>query len=441
MVPATPFRSKMLLEALFWGRTNSQVSGQEDCLRIQPEIENQRGKTRQGVKAMSVFKRGNTWWYEFHFNLSRIRESAKTSSKTVARDAERARRHQLELGVNGISKRSRPPLFSLAADRWLESKTALTPLGKAYYQQYIRKLKRQFGGRLISDIDADDIALLQKKRKGEKLSGRQINCEIATLRAILRRHGLWAGIAHDVTMMPERTDTGRALSSEDEAKLLDAIAQSTSPALYPFFILSVDAGLRPSETRSLLRRNLNLVRRDGAVVEGEILVGRSKTDAGAGRIVPLTRRARAALTLWLDRFPDAGPHSYLFPFHHVGFAGNDRKPHLWGIDLGRSMGTHSYKRAWETAREKAGLTCRLYDARHTFITRLAENPAVSEETIRQLSGHVSPRMLSRYAHVRMQARRGAIATLEQQRPELSEFDSDSPQKSPQLGKGEVRVLN
>jgi hypothetical protein len=46
------------------------------------------------------------------------------------------------------------------------------------------------------------------------------------------------------------------------------------------------------------------------------------------------------------------------------------------------------------------------------VTRLAENPAVSEETIRQLAGHASPRMLARYAHIRAQARRDAIATLE-----------------------------
>ncbi|HXR35942.1 MAG TPA: hypothetical protein VN754_08345 [Candidatus Binataceae bacterium] len=76
------------------------------------------------------------------------------------------------------------------------------------------------------------------------------------------------------------------------------------------------------------------------------------------------------------------------------------------------MGTYSYKRAYKTACAKAAVDYRLYDARHTFVTRLAENPAVSEETIRQLAGHVSHRMLARYAHIRAQARRDAIATLE-----------------------------
>jgi hypothetical protein len=76
------------------------------------------------------------------------------------------------------------------------------------------------------------------------------------------------------------------------------------------------------------------------------------------------------------------------------------------------MGQWSYSRAFETAKRKSGVECRFYDARHTFVTRLAENPAVSVETIRQLAGHVGEKMLARYAHIRVQARRDAIATLE-----------------------------
>ena len=36
---------------------------------------------------MAVFKRGTTWWYKFRFAGRLIRESTKTHSKTVARDA------------------------------------------------------------------------------------------------------------------------------------------------------------------------------------------------------------------------------------------------------------------------------------------------------------------------------------------------------------------
>ena len=41
------------------------------------------------------------------------------------------------------------------------------------------------------------------------------------------------------------------------------------------------------------------------------------------------------------------------------------------------------------------------------MTRLAEDPTNSIETIRQLAGHVNDRMLARYAHIRVQALRDA----------------------------------
>ena len=49
--------------------------------------------------------------------------------------------------------------------------------------------------------------------------------------------------------------------------------------------------------------------------------------------------------------------------------------------------------------------------RHTFISRLAENPNVSEQTIKALAGHVSRQMMERYSHIRSQAKQAAIQTL------------------------------
>jgi hypothetical protein len=56
---------------------------------------------------------------------------------------------------------------------------------------------------------------------------------------------------------------------------------------------------------------------------------------------------------------------------------------------------------------------RPHDIRHTFISRLAENPSVSEQTIKALAGHVGRQMLERYSHIRSQAKQAAIRTLEQ----------------------------
>lgn len=89
----------------------------------------------------------------------------------------------------------------------------------------------------------------------------------------------------------------------------------------------------------------------------------------------------------------------------------------------------SWKSARKRNRSDAGVSDRWHDLLHTLISRLAENPNVSEETIRALAGHLSRQMLSRYAHIRVQAKRAAIATLEAD--ENGDFEAKSPQNPPQ----------
>ena len=62
-----------------------------------------RGRSRKGGAEISVFKRGNTWWYKFYFAGRFVRESAKSTSKTVAKKAERQRRRDLEEAYNNVS--------------------------------------------------------------------------------------------------------------------------------------------------------------------------------------------------------------------------------------------------------------------------------------------------------------------------------------------------
>jgi integrase len=388
------------------------VAGQPEQVRIQPQIKVGWRETSQGEKVMSVFKRGGVYWFKFKFQGQAVRESAHTPSKPVARDAERIRRRELELAVNGIQKRERMPLLSIAAEKWLTSKNPRSEHTVFHYRQYVDSLKEVFGKRLVCDISADDIAELQARREKVGLSGRTINAEMGVLRQILKRHRLWNTLVENgqVKFKAERRDVGKSISRDDETKLLDAIRQSRSPALLPLFVMAIDTGLRASELRHLRRRDLHLAWKDGFIESGAVVVSRSKTEGGTGRMVPLTRRACAVLSLWLSRFPEAGPDSYSFPQHCVGFAGNDRKPALYDLDLSKPIG--EWKSAWKIARDSAKLHYRWHDARHTFISRLAENPSVSEQTITALAGHVSKRMLERYSHIRAEAKREAINTLE-----------------------------
>jgi predicted solute-binding protein len=53
---------------------------------------------------MAVFKRGEVWWYKFYFAGRCIRESSKSTSKTVAKAAEQRRRRELEAGFHNIQE-------------------------------------------------------------------------------------------------------------------------------------------------------------------------------------------------------------------------------------------------------------------------------------------------------------------------------------------------
>ena len=67
----------------------------------------------------------------------------------------------------------------------------------------------------------------------------------------------------------------------------------------------------------------------------------------------------------------------------------------------------SLKTAWTKVRDKAKVVRRWHDNRHTLVTELAESGA-GDEVIMSIAGHVSRAMLSRYSHVRMEAKRRAL---------------------------------
>jgi hypothetical protein len=58
-------------------------------------------------------------------------------------------------------------------------------------------------------------------------------------------------------------------------------------------------------------------------------------------------------------------------------------------------------------RDKAKVVGRWHDNRHTLVTGLSESGA-GDEVIIRIAGHVSRAMLSRYSHVRIQAKRRAL---------------------------------
>ena len=264
---------------------------------------------------MSLYRRGRVWWYKFRFNGQTVRESSKSGSLTVAREAEKVRERQLVEGFNGIRKRQTGRLFSLASQEWLDDKHPhLAPRSVQIEEANLKHLKPFFGGMLLGDISAQGVSRYQQQRLAEKASPKTVNLEVGTLRAILRRNRLWANLQPDVKMLKTREDVGRAISENEERALLEACLQSRSRSLYPVTVLALSTCMRYSEIRLLQWRQIDFGRRT-------LTVGDSKTDAGSGRTIPLNERVLKVLTMWGGQFPNRAPDHFVFPFEKCGAAG------------------------------------------------------------------------------------------------------------------------
>lgn len=372
---------------------------------------------------MSVYRRGDVYWFKFKFAGQTIRESSKSTSKTVAKDAERTRRREMERGYNGIEKQERAQLFSVAAETWLEAKQAhLAARSVVIEKLNLKHLKPHFGGMLLCDIKGDTVAAYQRSRLREKAAPKTINLEVGTVRAILRKHRMWANIQPDVKMLRVREDVGRALTEQEEKALLAECRKSRSQSLYVAVEVALGTCMRYSEIRLLCWNQIDLSK-------GELRVGQSKTEQGEGRVIPLCKRVLTVVEFWAERFPKRKPNEFVFPFERYGGKG---KEDVFGFagsvayrtDTSKPVG--NWKEGWEAAKERAGVTCRFHDLRHTGCTRMLEAgvPFSVVSEIMGWSASTAVRMAKRYGHIGQSARRDAVDKL----GSVTAFDAEGAQK-------------
>jgi integrase len=240
------------------------------------------------------------------------------------------------------------------------------------------------------------------RRRQEQASNRTINLELMVLSRAIGY--TWKALWPKLKKLEENRDVGRALEAEEEKRLLDAAADNPSKLIYIFLMVLAWTGMRSNEARTLRWSQVDFHPRPHAnEPHGRITVGNSKTEAGTGRVIPMTAALRAALqhhaVYCAEKFGVLQPDWYLFPHS------NTKKP----VDPERPV--TSLKTAWQTVRTEAAVICRLHDFRHTFCTKLAER-GVPESTMLDMMGHVSAAMLRRYSHIRAKARGDAMIAVE-----------------------------
>jgi integrase len=191
-----------------------------------------------------------------------------------------------------------------------------------------------------------------------------------------------------------RNDIGKAYTAEEKERMLTEAANARSPHIYLALTLALNAGVRDAELRGLTWEQIKFAK-------GYLVVGQSKTEAGEGRTIPLNSSLLPVLreyAVWYrEKFGETRPEWYVFPF------GRPRPS-----DPTRPITT--FKTAWKNVRKNAKVTGRWHDNRHTLITDLAESGA-GDQTIMDIAGHVSKRMLRHYSHIRMEAKRSALESI------------------------------
>lgn len=368
---------------------------------------------------MAIYRsrRHKTWMMDFFFRGQRIHESTGTRSKSLAREIERKRRRALEEGAAGIKTRQRPLLFSVAAKEWLELRQGtLTASTVGIAEQRLKHLLPAFGGMLLCDIEARDIAQYQRARLSAGAAPRTVNMEVGVLRAVFKRNRLWGNIQPDVKLLPERTDAGRALKAAEERALLAACAESRSRLLHPFVVLAIESGARYGVIRTLQWKRVDFEKRC-------LQWGHDKTPAGTGRIVPLSPRAAPALEFWASQFPDRQPDDYVFPLELCGGAGKPGKfgfgsnANRYATDPTQPVG--SIAKAWREAKKRAATTlgaplrCRFHDLRHTAASRMLEAgvPMPKVAKILGWAPGTMALMAHRYGHFTLEELRPAVAAI------------------------------
>ena len=407
---------------------------------------------------MSLWARGKWFWADFSVNGLRYRVPLRDSKgrKILADDAHsdmagRSEERAMEKAERGqLSPRkersARLPLSQAADDYLASRKLELAASSMVKETDLAARLKDYFKGTRLSAIKTEDVTAYREWRAEKGVGPALINMEVGSLRRILKRAKLWHMVGADIKPLKEPETIGRALTFEERTRLFHVARQKPEweTACWAATV-AVSTTARGCELRALRWRNVDFINR---ILE----IPKSKTDAGV-RLVPLTEEAYEALMKLRRRAETLGPvepSHFVFAAFRSRFRFDNRKGvrggapeemEVSGFDPTRPM--RSWRTAWRTLTRAvecrkckllqrptdlcknpkckadmrgikspvAGL--RFHDLRHTSISALGE-AGVPDRVIMDIAGHVSARMLRRYSHIQLEAKRTAIQALSKQ---------------------------
>ena len=376
-----------------------------------------------------IYKRGKTYWYKFMWHGELIRESTKHRNPRVARQIEAAHKTSLAKGEVGIRERKAAPTLQEFSERflkWVAVDRANKPQTVQFYKTRVRLLLgfEPFKTAPIDQIDEALVASFLEWRKSCKrtkvirrkngveyastnrpISVCGINRELAALRRVLHVAQEWKVIPSvpRIHLLPGEKASERVLTHAEEEIYL-----GTAPSLLrAFATVAIDTGLGPEELLRMTWGNVHF-RPAGNARFGYVHnpYGKQKRRK---RDLPMTARVRDLLML---RFEAAGKPQQGYVFPSINGEG-----HL-------SYDTINSQHDRTVVRLNLAAPLRLYDLRHTYLTRLGESGA-DPFTIQKMAGHSSIIVSQRYVHPTPERVEEAVSRLEEyNRKKAEELTAD-----------------
>ncbi len=247
-------------------------------------------------------------------------------------------------------------------------------------------------GERFSAFDQNTLDSLIGTLRQRGNSNSTINRKMAALSKLLRK----AYKMGDIHSLPEfrrqkeRAGRIRFLERDEEARLFAAI-RSRSEDAYRLSVFLVDTGCRLGEALGLIWNDIQSHR-----------VSFWITKSGRSRTIPLTERAREAVTFSTDGRRPKGPFAML------------DQPHFRAI--------------WNEAKAEVGLGADTqvvpHILRHTCASRLVQG-GVDIRRVQMWLGHQTLQMTMRYAHLATNDLDGCVTVLEYRRPAAADVEVET----------------
>ena len=354
---------------------------------------------------MSIYKRGDVYWYKFMWNGKRIRESTRQGNDKVARQMEAAHRTSLAKGEVGIrEKKTIPTLADFCKNR-------LQPWAKATFEQTVHNNWLWFRDNIkvicdpanklaslrLNEITNEKIAEFASIRLRDDYAVSTVNSTIRVIRRALHLAAQWGVIdaAPQIQRLPGERQREHVVTPEEETQYL-LMAERNDPELGCAFITLADTGIRPDEFYRMRWEHINW--RNGS--NGTLFIAHGKTRA-ARRLLHMTPRLRFVLEARWEA-QGSPKEGWLWP-------SATKSGHFEESTLKKRHRNNLASCAKNVAQQKAeGKTpvqvrpFVFYNLRHTFLTRLGES-GCDVWTHAKIAGWGNIGISTRYVHPSEQA--------------------------------------